>query len=160
MNLKKLNLSKGFTLVELIVVVAIIAVLSGVILFSTILYINKGKDSNIAGNLAVLVPAGEVYYNMDSTYAGFCDATKNTSVLRNSLGQMPKNENGNCYSPSITSTTNPAGVCCGVSNNGQAWAACAFEFTNPSAAICVDSRGVKKEITASNCISTITSCSN
>ena len=35
---------KGFTLIELIVVIAIIAVLSGIILFSVTLYINKGKD--------------------------------------------------------------------------------------------------------------------
>ena len=64
--------NKGFTLIELIIVIVIIAILSAVILFSITQYINKGKDSNISANLAVLIPAGEVYYNSyNSTYKDF-----------------------------------------------------------------------------------------
>jgi prepilin-type N-terminal cleavage/methylation domain-containing protein len=128
----------GFTLVELIVVIAIITVLYGIILFSVTRYVNKGKDSSIAGNLAVLVPAGEVYYNTENAtngdgYHGFCSS----SVATNAFSQMPANTIYHC-------TEDPA-------NNHQAWAACAGEFTNQNMAFCVDSRGVKEEMKTTSC---------
>ncbi len=141
---------KGFTLIELVVVVAIIAILSGVILFSISQYINKGKDSNMAGNMAVLVPAGEIYYNGNSfSYSGFCS----NDVVLNAISQMPENINGKCRS-----STNLVGLCCKVADKGDSWAACAREFANPSKAYCVDSRGVKKEIDFSKCSSLTTKC--
>ncbi|MGA2418055.1 MAG: type II secretion system protein [Candidatus Staskawiczbacteria bacterium] len=150
--------NKGFTLIELIVVIAIIAVLSGIILFSVTQYISKGKDSNISGNLAVLVPAGEVFYNgngssyNDNQGHNFCDPGVN-SVISNAISQMPQRNFGDCWSQNNTNTTNPAGLCCYASSDGNSWAACAQEFTpqNPPMAYCVDSRGVKEEITNSDC---------
>jgi len=144
-------MSKGFTLIELIVVIAVIAVLSGIILFTISQYINRGKDSNISGNLAILTTAGEVYYNgHNNSYAGFCSS----SVVSNAKAQMPENPEGSCYDPS-----NPQGVCCNdVTTNNDAWAACAKEFANPGMAFCVDSRGVKEEIDVSRCVANITQC--
>lgn len=141
----------------MVVVIAIIAFLSGIVLFSVTQYISKGKDSNISGNLAILIPAGEVYYNVENAanqdgYNGFCDPSLN-SVLKGALAQMPQNNNGSCP------LANPQGVCCNVDNtNHEAWAACAREFATGSYAYCVDSRGVKKEICNSSCTSSITSC--
>jgi prepilin-type N-terminal cleavage/methylation domain-containing protein len=129
-------MNKGFTLIELIVVIAIIAVLSGIILFSITQYINKGKDSNIAGNLAVLIPAGEIYYNNTNSYSGFC----NNPVVTNAVSQMPPGVVLNCF-------VEP--------NNSQAWAVCVKEFANPNLAFCVDSRGVKKDIPLGSCGSII-----
>lgn len=138
-------MEKGFTLIELIVVIGIICILSGIILFSVTQYINKGKDSNIYGNLAVLVPAGEVYYNANSySYSGFCDPSQN-SVIKNSYSQMPQNPAGYCLN-SLT-----PGVCCYVNSDGSAWVACAKEFTAPRDVFCVDSRGMREEITNGNC---------
>jgi len=140
----------GFTLIELVVVVAIIAVLSGVVLFSVSQYINKGKDSNMAGNMAVLVPAGEIYYNGNGySYSGFC----NNDVVLNAISQMPDNINGTCRS-----STNLVGLCCSVAEDEESWAACAREFANDKKAYCVDSRGVKKDIDFLNCNSHITKC--
>jgi len=143
---------KGFTLIELVVTIAIIAVLSGVILFSVTQYINKGKDSNIYGNLAVLIPAGEVFYNGNgNSYndtatnppgASFCDPGKN-SAIKNAFSQMPQNPDGGCLD-GLT-----PGVCCHAES--QAWVACAIEFTYPTMAYCVDSRGMKKEIANGEC---------
>lgn len=143
-------MKQGFTLIELVVVIAIIAVLSGIILFSINVYVNKGKDSNIAGNLAVLVPAGEVWYNMNSSYSGFCSS----AVAANAISQMPENPDGACYDEE----DNKAGLCCAVSGTYDSWAACANLFSDTESAYCVDSRGVKKEIPASSCASAITAC--
>ncbi len=147
---------KGFTVIELIVVITIIAILSAVILLSVTQYINKGKDSNISGNLAVLVPAGEVYYNIENAaygdgYTGFCDPDKN-SAIKNAISQMPQNPTGDCLG-GLT-----PGLCCNVAPDGDSWAACAQEFTYNTQAYCVDSRGVKKEILNSSCTSAIVSC--
>jgi len=144
-------MSKGFTIIELLVVMTIIAILSGVVLFSVIRYISSGKDSNVAGNLSVLVPAGEIYYNNNNgSYSGFC----NSEVVRNSYLQMPKNSAGSCYDES----SNPAGVCCNVNISGDKWAACAVKFSNINSAFCVDSRGVRREIDKDSCNLVITEC--
>jgi len=143
------NSGSGFTLVELLVSIAIIGILSSIILFAITRYINSGKDSNVEGNLAILVPAGEVYYNSyNNSYTGFCDSP----VVENAKNQMPKNTNGVCQD-------NPAGLCCYVDSYGDAWAACVREFADPDMAFCVDSRGYKREIDIETCKnSVITRC--
>ena len=145
------NYRSGFTLIELIVVIALIAILSGIILFSITQYISKGKDSNVAGSLAVLVPAGEVFYNgNNSSYSGFCDPEQN-SVLKNSIFQMPaQSPDAPCYNSVIGSSGNPVGLCCSVSPDNNSWVACAREFADPTSVFCVDSRGIKKSVVG-NC---------
>ena len=149
---------EGFTIVELAVVILIIVILSGIILFSVTQYINKGKDANIAANLSILVPAGEVYYNEEQAksgdgYTGFCTS----SALVNIITQIPPLLTApadHCYSATTTATTNPAGVCCYAGND--AWAACAQEYADPTTAYCVDSRGIKKPMPDSVCKDIIT----
>jgi len=145
----------GFTIIELLVVVAIVAVLSSIIMFSVQQYANKAKDSNVAGNLAVLIPAGETYYGINNnSYDGFCDVSLST-VVKNAISQMPVNiTNISCYNGS----TNQAGLCCRVAEDGQSWAACAKLFSNTTLAYCVDSRGIKKQISSSLCTNTFVSC--
>ena len=63
------NFDKGFTLIELIVVIAIIGLLSMVVMFSVVQYVNRSRDANIIGNLAILVSAGEVFYNSNHAVA-------------------------------------------------------------------------------------------
>ena len=151
-------MNKGFTLIELVVVVGIIAVLSSIVLYTTTQYISKGKDSNIAGNMSVLVVAGENWYGGNSnSYESFCDPQAN-SVIENVITQMPENPNGDCYSNLVDKQTwgttgtgsgdgNPKGLCCHVDQTtGQAWVAWARDFTNPDNVFCVDSRGVKKDV--------------
>jgi len=147
------SMKKGFTLIELIVVIAIVSVLSGIILFSISQYISRGKDSSVSGNLAILIPAGEVFYGGNSnSYGSFCDPNIN-SVIKNVFNQIPQNPNGDCFS----SGSNP-GVCCNVSSDNNSWAACAKEFTDTSKAYCVDSRGMKEDIANTACIAAITQC--
>ncbi|MCX6718701.1 MAG: prepilin-type N-terminal cleavage/methylation domain-containing protein [Candidatus Staskawiczbacteria bacterium] len=146
-------MDKGFTIIELVVVIAITAVLSGIILFSVTQYISRGKDANVSGSLAILIPAGEVFYNNNgNSYnkegVSFCTSP----VVANIASQAPANPSTICYDEN----SNPTGACCGAIS--QAWAACAREFTNPNLAFCVDSRGMKKEICYNHCVGDITIC--
>jgi prepilin-type N-terminal cleavage/methylation domain-containing protein len=149
-----MNSNKGLTLIELLLVIAIMSVLSGVILISVLSYVDRGKDSSIAGNLVVLIPSGEVFYNStefgmgNKSYFNFC----NTSVVRNAIVQMPKRTSG------ASCADNSAGLCCNVNEAGDKWAACAKEFVNSDYAYCVDSRGVAKEINKDDCTSDIEQC--
>lgn len=134
----------GFTLIELLVTIAIIAILSAIVLFSIVQYINKSKDASIAGNLSVLIPAGEVYYDHNGVngYGAGDESSSNSfcgsSVVKNSFDQ-------------IASTK----YCMASAN---IWAACAQEFVNNERAFCVDSKGIKREICNVSCSNSITSC--
>jgi prepilin-type N-terminal cleavage/methylation domain-containing protein len=119
---------KGFTLVELVITIAIVGILSTVVLFSVVQYVNKSKDANIVGNLAILVSSGEVYYNSNQNYDGFCAS----SVVTNAFAEMPK----------VGSST----YACVEGSGNDSWAAYAQMFANDDYAYCVDSRGVKRRI--------------
>jgi prepilin-type N-terminal cleavage/methylation domain-containing protein len=140
----------GFTLVEMLVVIAIVSVLSGIVLFSITQYINKGKNASMQGNLAILVTAGEVYYdrNAGNGYVDFCES----SVVTNAFFQIPTLKSSHC------SDAGKGVPCCNAIQNQ--WAVCSQEFTDPTRAYCVDSRGIKKEICNLSCTDTIVECPN
>ena len=130
----------GFTLVEILVVVAIIVILASVILYSVIQYVKKGQDATIKGNLAVLVPAGEVWYDKKGgSYAGFCGS----DTVINALSRVPSAEGDKG---------------CNETSEGTAWAICAKEFVDDTKAYCVDNKGNQKEIDDSYCDNSITNC--
>lgn len=64
--------SKGFTIIELLVVVAIIAVLAAIVLVNVTGYINQGKNAAIKGNLSTILTNGAVYYDANGNYTAFC----------------------------------------------------------------------------------------
>ena len=143
-----MNLSKAFTLVELVVIIGITAVLSAVILFSIVVYIDKARDVNVEGNLAVLLPAGEDFYSNNNSYVGFC----NSQILKSAYLQMAKHSS----SVSCQDNNQHPGLCC--SDLQASWASCTQGFAKPEFAHCVDSRGVKKQICSSSCTNQIDSC--
>lgn len=154
-------MKKGFTLIELTIVLAITAILAGIVLFSVQQYIKIGKDANVAGNIAILIPSGEAWYNDGNTYADFCDPSGN-SVIKNAISQMPYNADGPCFDdvPIASWDTNeddgnPAGLCCYVNAGGDEWVACIPKFSDTDKAFCVDSRGVQKEIDVGDCGSSL-----
>ncbi len=71
-------LSKGFTIIELLVVVAIIAVLAAIVLVNVTGYINQGKNSAIKGNEATVLTNGAVYFDQNGNYTAFCADPKLT----------------------------------------------------------------------------------
>ena len=136
--MKKSIRTKGFTLVEMLVVIAIISILAAVVLYSSTKYINKGKDASVNGNLAILITAGEVWYDKNSsTYTGFCGS----DIVVKTLSQVP---------------SAPADKYC--NNTGTAWAVCAKEFVDKTKAYCVDNKANQTEIDFVNCRNTITNC--
>jgi len=70
----KNNFLRGFTVIELIVVIAIIAVLSTIVSASVMTYLTKGKNAAIKGNLANLATYGGLYLTggVNDDYSDFC----------------------------------------------------------------------------------------
>ena len=66
---------KGFTIIELIVVIAIIAVLASIVLVNVTQYINKGKDAAAQGNLSSLLTNSAVWSDTNSTFTDFYSGT-------------------------------------------------------------------------------------
>ena len=126
---------------ELLVTICIIAVLSSIILFSITQYIGKGKDASVKGYLAIMVPAGEKYYDSNNeSYSGFCQS----DVKNNSFSE-------------INSALPGAEKYCAVNENGNSWSACS-QLSDQSRAYCVDSRGIKREIEMAGCREGVTQC--
>ena len=76
MNYKKgpaLSPSKGFTIIELIVVIAIIAVLAAIVLVDVTRYINKSKDAAIQSNMSALNTVAVAYFAEHGDYSGMCN---------------------------------------------------------------------------------------
>src|SRR3989344_6695542 len=124
--------SKGFTIIELLVVVAIIAVLASIVLVNVTGYINTGKNAAIKGNLSTVLTNGAVYYDTNSSYSGFCASN-------------------NFLAPSSAITSAGGTAICNANTGGTAntaWCACSTmkvtsaEPTNST--FCVDSTGYKK----------------
>ncbi len=141
-----MNKSKGFTIIELIVVIAIIAVLAAIVLVNVTQYLNKGRDAAAKGNLSTMITNSAVYfdditkgngtYNGYVTGAGTGDATY-VSVY-NALVAAGY---------AVTASCNVA-LCAATSTN---WCASTVLKTDSTKKFCVDSSGAKKESATSTC---------
>ena len=58
----------GFTLIEIVIVIALLAILSTALWSNFISAINKGKDSRRKQDLKTIVEALELYYNDEAVY--------------------------------------------------------------------------------------------
>ena len=130
-----MNKQKGFTIIELIVVIAIIAVLAGIVLVNVTSYINKSKDAAIKGNMAGMITNAAVYYdaNPAGTGAGFlatAPALNAIAAINTAKGAAP------------TST-----------NSGTNWCISSVEVANTALTYCVDNTGAKKEGASETCAS-------
>jgi len=128
------NKSKGFTIIELLVVVAIIAVLAAIVLVNVTSYINKGKDAAIQGNLATQLVNAAVYVDAGTGGAG-----------------TPYN--GFCASSSVTgpeaAITNAGGTpTCSTNTANTTWCSCSTLKVNAGQVFCVDYTGAKKASTS------------
>lgn len=128
---------KGFTIIELVVVIAIIAILASIVLISVSGYMNKAKDSAIKANLSTAQTTATVYLSDKSTSSGLCTmATDFVKAYNAAVALKP-------------STTLPNRALCNESTTDGAWRAF-VELNNTKECgtwggfFCVDSTGYKK----------------
>jgi prepilin-type N-terminal cleavage/methylation domain-containing protein len=129
---------KGFTIIELIVVIAIIAVLAAIVLVNVTQYINKGRNAAIKGNLSSLMTTAADYFNTNGSYASLSETN-----VKNAITAIPvTTSDAAMWQFNIRSNTTHDGFC-----------ACAMEVpTGTTGTIfCVDSTGAKVETAATTC---------
>lgn len=63
--------SKGFTIIELIVVIAIIAVLAGIVTSNVVSYIGRARDAKVKANVSQIAKQMQIYYAEHNTLSGY-----------------------------------------------------------------------------------------
>jgi len=64
-------MSKGFTIIEMIVVITIIAVLAGIVVTSVAIYLSRARDNVVKANVSQLAKKALTYYTEHSNFTGF-----------------------------------------------------------------------------------------
>jgi prepilin-type N-terminal cleavage/methylation domain-containing protein len=152
------NLSAGFTLLELLVVVAIIGLLSAVVLESLNSARNKGSDAAVKANLRNALDQGEIFYVTNTvapnSYTSVC--TNGIVGGANGIGSFvliaAKDSGLASYTLDGTGTTTTA-TC---NDSANAWAA-EVPLKYMTGLWCVDSTSKSKQEAAS--IGAGTACS-
>lgn len=143
-----MNKQKGFTIIELIVVIAIIAVLASIVLVNVTSYINKSKDSAIKANLDTIRTNAAIWMSDidkgNGTYNNFLADTTYTTPLAAVKSQLPASSQAN-----VTATCNDTDHLCDDA------AATEFCISSPMATdatviYCIDSTGKTSTGTCSN----------
>lgn len=112
MSLKKLN-KKGFTLIELMIVVAIIGILAAIAVPKFADMVTKSKEASTKGSLGAVRSAVSIYYgDMEGEFPNnlYTSLTDNDKYMSSHQGlgnfSVPKNGNGNPGHSSNTTRAN------------------------------------------------------
>ena len=122
---------KGFTLIEIIVVAAIIGVLATVVLFVISKPQNEASDSAVRNNLVSIIKQGNIYYLTNNSYGtddGSCTGgVFSDPVVVQAFGEVYKNLGG------------AKSKVCSISSNGNNMAILVDGLRNGNSKLCVDS---------------------
>ncbi len=133
---KNVKSGAGFTIVELLVVVAIIAVLASIVLVNVTAYINRGKNASIKANLSSVLVNGSVYFDANESYTGFCGTTGYTGPSAAIVAA------GSSIATTCIDTTTATCACSTLNTTA----------TEPTGSVfCVDSTGAKRQTSATTC---------
>lgn len=124
---------KGFTIIELIVVIAIIAILAAVVMVNVTGYIAKSKLAGIKSDLSRISIIAAVYADEhDGSYSGLC------ATLTNISNDISKNGRTlTCYDEGNVISAYKSAF------SGK-WAAYAYESSS-NTQLCIDSNGRKNK---------------
>ncbi len=125
------NMKKGFTLVELMIVIVIVGILASIIIANMTSSRNRAKDSSIQQSLRELRNAGELYFNEAGTYDGIC-AEDNTISDAGNFGRIEDYINSNGGDEIKCLDSDSAYAVIASLNVGDCW--------------CVDNQGSSKEV--------------
>ena len=137
-----MNKSKGFTIIELVVVIAIIAILAAIELINVTGYISRGKDAAVQSDLRTMMTGAATVYNDTSSWATACTATSPLAAYTAATTASGLTNHNFCNAAAGT------WVACveltSTANSGKDW--------------CVDSTGASQRITNTSCTNSITAC--
>lgn len=152
---------RGFTLVELLVVVSIIGILTTVVVVSLTTANTRAKDGAVQADLAGIRASAQLYYNDNSGYG---------AVAVNSTDDCTTGTTGTLFADAkvmkqvaAANLANGGGttddVFCNVSAGGAEYAVFARlpSIASPTTYFCVDSNGVAKRTTTA-VPATLTAC--
>jgi prepilin-type N-terminal cleavage/methylation domain-containing protein len=153
-----MNKSKGFTIIELIVVIAIIAVLAAIVLVNVTQYINKGKDAAAQGNLTSMMTSAAVWFAGDTSPANATPGTYNGWITGAGTGAAGYVAIYNALTTAsmgyiVTATCNVA-ACAATSTN---WCAM-ITLKVGGNTFCVDSTGAKVKKAGGTCLVATGTC--
>ena len=130
-----MKIQKGFTIIELVVVIAIIAILAAIVLVNVAGYINKGKDASIKADMHTLIT--NAIGNTNGAWAGYVCTGDPAWVAITAIQSTGANAKCNINSTATIPNTS--------------FCACVKELAPTVATyFCVDSAG-KAEETATDC---------
>jgi prepilin-type N-terminal cleavage/methylation domain-containing protein len=132
---------KGFTIIELIVVIAIIAVLAGIVLVNVQGYVSKSREASIKADMHQLETAATTYFSENGSYNNIC-ANSTEFVKIKTAVEAITNQQG-LYTFCLDNT-NGGGIPC----NGAWFAAARMVVGGVATGFrwCVDSTGIATEL--------------
>lgn len=112
---------RGFTIIEIVVVVTVIAILSSIVILSVVRYQQFARDSQRTAKVTVLAEALEKYYDRTGEYPS-CSAISNSDVGTITKAVLPGVDRAAFLTPKSTSDVTNSIICSALTLETDAFA--------------------------------------